>query len=136
MIKIMIYNQYMDYKQIANLLAHQKHQLGMSEAYIGKTAHVSQPTVHRILSGLHDRAAWNDIVAIGKVLGVSFSALVVPAEDQIEARAEKIAKSIARKVEATSQLEGQGLSDRGQERLSRQTVHELIAGPRGKLWQA
>ncbi len=131
----MIYNQFMDYKTIANLLAHQKRELGMSEAYIGKMAHVSQPTVHRILSGKHDKAAWTDMVAIGKVLGISFSAIVVPAENTREAKAAELAEMVTQRVQATSQMEGQGLSDIVQEKMRRQTLHELLAAPKGRLWQ-
>lgn len=124
----------MDYKQIANLLAHQKRQLGLSEAALAQMTGVSQPTVHRILSGRHERAAWADVVALAKVMGVVLSVKVLPSAEMLEERAEAVATNLVKRTQATSQLEGQGLSDQKQKDMIRQTVHQLLAGSKSKLW--
>jgi transcriptional regulator with XRE-family HTH domain len=124
----------MDYKRIANILALQKRSLGLSEAALARLTGVSQPTVHRILSGQHERAAWADIVALSKVMGVSLTVIVMPPQDILEEKAEAVATQLVGKNQATNQLEGQGLSDQTQKAMIRQTVHRLLAGSKSKLW--
>lgn len=123
----------MHYNRLANLLAQQKQALGMTEAYIAARTGVSQPTVHRILSGKNKAAAWKDVIAIANVLGMAVTVTITPPADILDRRAQDAAAEIARAARATSQLEGQGLSDSAQQELSRETAAWLRASPK-KLW--
>ena len=66
----------MKYSQVSNILAERKLKLGMSENYIAKKSELSQPTVHRILSGKHKKAKFNDVLKIASVLGMVDVSLV------------------------------------------------------------
>jgi transcriptional regulator with XRE-family HTH domain len=61
----------MKYNQVANILAERKLKLGISQLEISKRSTVPQSTVHRILSGTHQRAKMDDIFKISVALGVN-----------------------------------------------------------------
>lgn len=124
----------MNYFDVSNLMASQKSELGYSEAYIAKLSGVSQPTVHRILSGAHNRAAYEDVVKIAHVLQLYISVAGEDPEDIIERRAQELAEEITRMTLATSQLEGQGFSEKEQRKFIHETKIKLLAGSRRKLW--
>lgn len=127
----------MYYAQLINLFAKQKADLGMSESYIAERAGLSQPTVHRIFSGKHNKTAWNDLIEIGHVIGVEINMegiRITPAEKILDRQAEQIATHMTRIMQATSQLEGQGLAEKQQEKLKAENKLWLLAGSRKKLW--
>ena len=127
----------MYYQKIINILAERKLKLGMSEALIAERASLSQPTVHRILSGKHHNAAWNDIIAIAEVLGLVSGSLKFefqPIEDMLDNQATMLATAIVGINQATNQLEGQGLAPDEKEKLIYQSKLKLLTGPRGYLW--
>lgn len=126
----------MNYTTISGILGAQKTHLGLTEVQIARDTGISQPTVHRILSGRHHRAAWNDIAAIAHRLGVELIAESNNAYAMIMRRAEEVAQDIVDATQATSQLEGQGFSDQKQEEFIQQTKAELLAGPKRRLWDA
>jgi hypothetical protein len=51
-----------------------------------------------------------------------------------ERQAEAKARVIVRMVQGTSALESQGADSDTYQQMVRQTVHELMAGPRRRLW--
>lgn len=126
----------MNYTTISGVLAMQKRHLGLTEAQIARDTGISQPTVNRIFSGRHHRAAWNDIAAIAHRLGVEIIAESNNAYAMIMRRAEEVAQDIAEATQATSQLEGQGFSEDKQAEFVHQTKAELLAGPKRRLWDA
>lgn len=123
----------MNYQYLANILAKQKHDLGMSEAYIAQQAGVSQPTVHRILSGRHNRAAWNDVAAIAGVLKIQITIQAEDPETILDRRAQAMAETMTRINRASNQLEGQGFSDSAKQKMTRETKAWLRERPK-KLW--
>ena len=85
----------MNYIEMVNLLSERKLKLGMSEAHIAARSKVSQPTVHRIFSGNHKNAGFEDMMTIAKVLGVeiqkygpSIKTNIKPISDMLNDRAE------------------------------------------------
>ena len=127
----------MYYQKFVNILAERKLKLGMSEALIAERTSLSQPTVHRILSGKHDKAAWNDMIQIAEVLGLisgSMQFKFIPVEDILDNQATMLAKVLVGINQATNQLEAQGLNEDEKEKLIYQSKIKLLAGPRGYLW--
>jgi hypothetical protein len=127
----------MNYKKLINIYAKQKVDLGMSESYIAEQTCLSQPTVHRIFTGQHDKAAWNDMIEIGKVLGIELCPdgfRIKSAKKMVEEQAENLANIITRITQATSQMEGQGLSQTQKRKMVEEAKIRLLAGSRRKLW--
>jgi transcriptional regulator with XRE-family HTH domain len=109
--------------------------LGMTHAVLAKKCGVSKPTVVRILAGRHRAPALNNVGAIAQALGMTLEATPqVAAEDLLREQAERKAASLVGLVQGTSGLEGQGVDQETLERMKRQTVHELLGGPRRRLW--
>ena len=128
----------MYYELLSNILAERKHQLGMSEAYIAREAGLSQPTVHRILSGVHPSASFNDIMMIAEVMGLkteSFSLEFEDITDMLTQQAEQLAKKYTDINNATNQMEGQGLMGSDKKRLGFGLKAALLGGVRRNLWE-
>jgi transcriptional regulator with XRE-family HTH domain len=107
----------------------------MTHAQLARKSGVSKPTVVRILSGGHAAAALSNVMAIAQALGMSLDLTPrVPAEDLLREQAERKAATLVGMVQGTSGLEGQGVDRETLERMKRQTVHELLAGSRRRLW--
>lgn len=133
----------MNYIDMANIMAERKAKLGMSEAYIAWRSGVSQSVVHRILSGKHPRAAFEDFLAIAKTLGLKerrvpsgFDLRWQSIPFMLEQRAKILAVVQAALVQGTSGLEGQAVSRQEQERLLMEYKNKLLAGPKKDLWSA
>ena len=110
-------------------------QLGMSYAVLADRSGVSEPTVHRVLSGAWHGARYSNVVAIADALGLAPSfADSVRAVDLREQQARQKAQRLVGIVQGTSGLEGQAVDERTIERMVRQTVHELLTGTKRKLW--
>jgi len=109
--------------------------LGMSYAALAAKSGVSMRTVVRILSGRHTQASFENVLALAKPLGldVGFQEQV-GVDELLERRAREKAARIVRMVQGTSGLEGQAVSRKELDRMSRRTVHELLAGSRRNLW--
>ena len=89
-----------------------------------------------ILSGRHDAASFANIVAIAESLGLGlrfdtkFDARKLKRE-----QAERKARKLVALVQGTSGLEGQAVVDEKiVASMIEQTTHELLAGPKRKLW--
>ena len=127
----------MYYQKFVNILAERKLKLGMSESLIAHRASLSQPTVHRILSGQHHKTSWNDMIAIAEVLGLVSGSLdfkFQPVDEMLDNQATMLATAIVGINQATNQLEGQGLAPDEKEKLIYQSKLKLLTGPRGYLW--
>jgi transcriptional regulator with XRE-family HTH domain len=124
-------------KQLLQLndLNQRRRDLGMSYAALAKRSGVSLPTVYRILSGGHEAASWTNVVAIADALGVCAGfAPRVKADRLRYEQARQKAKRLVRMVQGTSGLEGQAVDADAIRSLEAQTVHELLAGSRQRLW--
>ena len=112
--------------------------LGLSYELLAKRCGVSRPTVQRILSGRHPSASFANIVAIAESLGLAIrdppqDSKVDPGRLRRE-QAERKARKLVALVQGTSGLEGQAVDRVAVESMVEQTTHELLAGPKRKLW--
>jgi transcriptional regulator with XRE-family HTH domain len=109
--------------------------LGLSHELLSKRCGVSRPTVQRILSGRHVAASFANIVAIAESLGLGLRF-----DTKVEARklkreqAKRKAKKLVALVQGTCGLEGQAVDEKVVESMVEQTTHELLAGPKRRLW--
>ena len=109
--------------------------LAMSYAALARLSGVSIATVTRILSGKHPSPAFNNVWAIADALGMTLKA--TPRVDAItysRQAAKRKATTIVGMVQGTAGLECQAVGKRALERMREQTLHELMAGSRRKLW--
>jgi len=109
----------------------------MSHAVLAQKAHLSLPTVQRILSGRQTNASWANVVALAEALGMAIDIrAVTDTEDLREKQARRKAEQLVKMVQGTSGLEGQALDQQKFDQMLRRTVHELLAGPDRKLWSS
>ena len=131
----------MDYLAIVNVLAERKLKLGMSEAYIARRAKVSQSVTHRILTGKHNRAAYDDVMSIAKILGLRSSKILNGIKyewdnifDMREYRAETLAVVTMSLTQSTSGLENQSIDEQEKKRLINEYKAKFLSGPNKDLW--
>jgi transcriptional regulator with XRE-family HTH domain len=123
---------------ISNLfidLERRRRDLGMTYATVAARSGVSLPTVQRILSGDHPNCTFANVTAIAQALDTSIKfQSQIPADELREKQAAKRARQLVGLVQGTSGLEGQAIDQNTFEKMIRQTVHELLAGSKRKLW--
>ncbi len=120
---------------IAVELERRRRGLGMSRSILAQRSGVSLPTVNRILGGSAEHATFASLEAVANALGINFM-LKAGIDEQgfAEQQAQTKAEAIARMVQGTSALESQAVASDAVQQMVRQTVHELMAGPRRRLW--
>jgi transcriptional regulator with XRE-family HTH domain len=129
------HNNDMVNERLFERLEARRKKLGMSHAILAAKSRVSMRTVVRVLSGRHPQVSLENAVAIAQALGLNVAMEEqVGVDELLERRAKEKAAQIVRMVQATSGLEGQAVSREEFERMSRRTVHELLAGSRRNLW--
>jgi transcriptional regulator with XRE-family HTH domain len=108
----------------------------MSREVVAQRSGVSLSTVNRALSGDCDGASVAKVCAIAAALGVALKM-----EEELdptafqEREAEKKARKLVGLVQGTMGLEAQGVSPRERDQMIRRTLHELMAGPKRRLWE-
>lgn len=114
--------------------------LGMTKAAVANRAHVSLPTVNRILSGKESKPTIDNLHAIAKALGVIvFIGYEVKIEEQDSAdefrmrQAKRKALKIVRMVQGTMALESQAVDNGAIDRMVEKTAYELL-NSRRRLW--
>ena len=116
-------------------LERRRRELGMSRSQLANLSGLSLATVNRILRGGMMRASLANVVAVAQALGVEVT--LAPIGESYDFR-QQAAKDKARKivglVQGTSGLEGQAVDAQTADRMVNQTLHELMAGPRRKIW--
>ena len=97
---------------------------------------VSLPTVQRILRDGGEHATYASLAAVAQALGMDFE-LKDTCDEQTfaERQAETKARAIVRMVQGTSALESQAVDSDTYQQMVKQTVHELMAGPRRKTME-
>lgn len=115
-------------------LEQRRRKLGMKYEHLSKLSGVSIPTLMRTLSGKNANASFSSVLSIAEALGVGIDLKEVPASTFLEKIAEQKAAKLVEMVQSTSGLESQAVSSEQLEAMKRQTVHELLAGSRRKLW--
>jgi transcriptional regulator with XRE-family HTH domain len=120
---------------IAAELQRRRKALRMSCQLLAVRSGVSLPTIQRILRDGEEHASYATLAAMARALGMDFE-LKDACDEQTfsERQAETKARTIVRMVQGTSALESQAVDSATCEQMVKQTVHELMAGPRRRLW--
>ena len=109
--------------------------LGMSRMEVARQTGLSFSTIHRILAGQQANPSWENLVALAECLGLSIRfEPKTDAQTMREAQANAKAVKLVRMVQGTSALEAQAIDPSQREQLVRQTMHELLSGPKRRLW--
>lgn len=109
--------------------------LGMSYAAVAARSGVSEPTVKRVLGGQLAQASFGNVAAIARALGASIELVETDPDELSREQAQRKAEEVARLVQGTSALEGQAVDAAAYKRLVEKSYHELMAGPRRRLWK-
>jgi transcriptional regulator with XRE-family HTH domain len=120
---------------IIDILRARRHALRMSVADVARRSKVSLPTVGRILSGRAPNASFANVLAVAKALGLTTT--FEPGTTATEFREQQAhykARQIVSMAQATSALDGQAVDEESLQAMTRQTVHELLAGSPRTLW--
>jgi transcriptional regulator with XRE-family HTH domain len=95
---------------------------------------VSLPTVQRILRDGGEHTTFATLKAVARALGMDFELRSSDEQAFAERQAQTKAEAIARMVQGTSALESQAVDSDTYRQMVSQTAHELMAGPRRRLW--
>ncbi len=96
---------------------------------------VSLPTVQRILRDGGEHTTYANLAAVARALGMEFELKSTSdAQTFAERQAQAKTEVIARMVQGTSALESQAVDSDTYRQMVSQTVHELMAGSRRRLW--
>jgi transcriptional regulator with XRE-family HTH domain len=112
-----------------------RRKLGITYSMLAQRTGIHQVTVQRILSGRHAQAGFSHVAAIAAALGapIIFDK-DAGIEELRERQAWQKAKRLVGMIQATSALEGQGLTAESQRQMTRRIAHQLLAGSRANLW--
>ncbi len=109
--------------------------LGMTYQVLATRSGVSIATVQRILSCQNDQASFSNVTAVASALGMTANFIESVSDiEYCEQQAQKKSKLLIGMLQGSSGLEGQAVDDQTLENMVHQTVHELLAGPKRKLW--
>jgi transcriptional regulator with XRE-family HTH domain len=121
---------------IAAQMQRRRKALRMSCQLLAKRSGISLPTVQRILRDGGEHATFANLEAVAGALGMRFELRsTCDEQDLAEQQALTKAKVIARMVQGTSALESQAVDSDTYQQMIRQTVHELMTGPKRRLWE-
>lgn len=110
--------------------------LGMSFAALAQRSGVSEPTVKRIFAGHLGEASFANVAAVAQALGATIGLDEIDPDELCRREARRKAEQVARLVQGTSALESQAVDAQTYSRLVERSYHELLAGPRRRLWSA
>ncbi|MDX1964561.1 MAG: helix-turn-helix transcriptional regulator [Pirellulales bacterium] len=120
---------------IQQQLNDRKRNLRMSLRDISRRSGVSRPTLNRLFAG-NEAISSKAIAAVAQALGCELT--ILPCQEtnlMLKEQALRKARQLADITQATSALEGQGLTTDEYEALVEQTYIQLMAGSKRKLWQ-
>lgn len=106
----------------------------MSFASLANLSGVSEPTIKRIFGGQLGQASFSNVAAILEALGTTLGIQERDPDEMCRQQARRKAEQIARLVQGTSALESQAVDAQTYGRLVEKSYHELLAGPRRRLW--
>ena len=120
---------------IAVQMQRRRKALGISCPLLALRSGVSLPTVQRILRDGGEHTTHANLTAVARALGMDFELRKTCDEQTFaERQAETKGGVIVRVVQGTSSLESQAVDSDTYQQMVKQTVHELMAGPRRRLW--
>ena len=119
----------------SELLERRRLELGISRPLLAQRSGVSLATVTRILTGGLENSSTANTAAVARELGMELRfEPIADSDDLMHREAEAKAREIVALVQGSSGLEEQAVDPDTIERMVRQTVHELMAGAKGKIW--
>jgi transcriptional regulator with XRE-family HTH domain len=120
---------------IAAQIERKRKALKISRRLLARRSGVSLPTINRILGGGLEHTTFGNLRSTARALGMDFEIKnIIGEQDFAEQQATANAEIIMRMVQGTSALESQAVDNDTRNQMVRQTVHELMAGSRRKLW--
>lgn len=122
--------------QVLERLAMRRRALRMSFQALADRSGLSVATVRRILIERDHRAHFSSVTALAAALGASLELNEPPPAQVLEEAATAKARRIVGLVQGSSGLEAQAVDAASMQRMVNQTVHELMAGPRSRIWGA
>lgn len=114
-------------------LRQRRHELGIPLNVISHKTGVSTSTVKRVLAG-EMAASFSTVARIADVLGVDLQIKARSVDHMIVKQARGEAKRLVKMVQGTSALEAQAVDKNALRRMEAGTLHELLNGPRSKIW--
>ena len=117
------------------LLEQRRRELSMPVSVLAARSGVPPSTVKRILARGLPKAAFGSVDAVARALGMNVgltatSESLAFQEQQARAKAERMVSM----VQGSSALESQAVGETDRETMVLRTVHELVAGPKRRLW--
>lgn len=106
----------------------------MSLFAIAQRSGVSLPTVRRILRGRLAEASFVNVAKVAEVLGAPVGLAETDTDELRRRQARSKAERIARLVQGTSALESQAVDTATYNTIVERSFHELLAGPKRRLW--
>jgi len=117
-----------------NQLERRRRDLGMSLMAIAHRSGVSLPTVRRILRGRLAEASFVNVAKVSEALGAPIGLAETDINEFRRRQARSKAERIARLVQGTSALESQAVDASTYDSIVERSFHELLAGPKRRLW--
>lgn len=125
--------------ELTHILERRRREVGMSRRVLAERSGVSLATINRIFLGPgFAKTSLSTIEAIARALDLKIRLDAEACSRSMEFKehqAERKARELARLVQGTSALESQAVDEATQEEFIRQTAHELLAGPKSRLWE-
>ena len=116
-------------------LEQRRRELGMTVAALAGRSGVPETTVHRVLRGAVDEAAFSRVAAIAAALGMDLSCKpMVSAFELQQKQAREKARKLVSLVQGSAGLESQAVSREHLDQMIERTVHTLMAGSKRRLW--
>jgi transcriptional regulator with XRE-family HTH domain len=121
--------------EIFEILNQRRQELGLTVGTLAKRSGVSHPTVQRILSGTNPTASFCNVMAIAHALGLS---LILDAQTDVgrmkHEQAARKARKLVSLVQGSMGLEGQAVDQKTLDVMIERTTHEMLNGPKRRLW--
>lgn len=116
-------------------LDRQRRALKMPLIVLAKRAKVSRATICRMLKEKSASTSLQNVLAVARVLGAELGIQLQDPERIIEEQIQERAQRIARMVQGTMALEGQGITGPNHfDQLVQTAANEIRAKPRKHLW--
>jgi transcriptional regulator with XRE-family HTH domain len=110
--------------------------LGMTYEVVARRSGLSLATIYRTLTDQQPDVSLATVSAMAEAVGLRFVLEQSNSvSDLLEAQATRRAEKLTSMVQGTSGLEGQALSQQRLDEMTRQTVHQLLAGSKRQLWR-
>jgi transcriptional regulator with XRE-family HTH domain len=122
------------FQELSRKLDLRRRKLGMTYEVLAKRSGVSMPTIVRTLTAKNPQVSFENFLAIAEALGTAVRMEAEDIDQLLEQQASKKARHLVGMAQGSSGLEAQAVGSRDLDHMTRQTIHELLAGSRRRLW--